>query len=566
MGDAMKLDVDVMIIGAGPVGLLISNFLGAAGLRVLVAEGLQELIDYPRGVGIDDESLRAFQAAGLVDQVLPHTTPNHVMHFVNGKGRVFASINPKTDEFGWPRRNAFIQPLIDKVSAGGLSRYDNVTLKTGHRVTRFVQDDQSVAVTMVDASGVESIVRCGYLLGSDGGRSFTREALGVKFEGKTEANRWIVVDIADDPIGLPGAYLHADPARPYVSIALPHGIRRLEFMLLPGEGEDGALPRDVLNKMLKRVLSDPTRINLIRARVYTHNGRLAERFRVGRVLLAGDAAHIMPVWQGQGFNSGIRDAFNLGWKLALVVKGVCADSLLDSYEMERKQHAKAMISLSQTAGAILAVRNPVKVKMRDALTRAMNYVPPIKRYFLEMRFKPMPRYRDGALHYGPKRFDSKSPVGRMFIQPRVALADGWQGRLDEVLGSGFGLISWGVNPERWIDPKTRAVLDRLSTRIIWAVPMTGLAWEAQQHGDVMVVGDLQERLRAWFGEAPYSMVLLRPDRFVALNCGPQGLGEQVAALAKTMGVVSYPLRPVQSPPVASVGRVSEALPINSYEH
>jgi 3-(3-hydroxy-phenyl)propionate hydroxylase len=488
------------------------------------------------------------------------------MHFVNGKGRVFASIDPKTDEFGWPRRNAFIQPLIDKVSAGGLSRYDNVTLKTGHRVTRFVQDDQSVAVTMVDASGVESIVRCGYLLGSDGGRSFTREALGVKFEGKTEANRWIVVDIADDPIGLPGAYLHADPARPYVSIALPHGIRRLEFMLLPGEGEDGTLPRDVLNKMLKRVLSDPTRINLIRARVYTHNGRLADRFRVGRVLLAGDAAHIMPVWQGQGFNSGIRDAFNLGWKLALVVKGVCAESLLDSYEMERKQHAKAMISLSQTAGAILAVRNPVKVRMRDALTRAMNYVPPIKRYFLEMRFKPMPRYRDGALHYGPKRFDSKSPVGRMFIQPRVALADGWQGRLDEVLGSGFGLISWGVNPERWIDPKTRAVLDRLSTRIIWAVPMTGLAWEAQQHGDVMVVGDLQERLRAWFGEAPCSMVLLRPDRFVALNCGPQGLGEQVAALAKTMGVVSHPLRPVQSPPVASVGRVNEALPINSYEH
>jgi 3-(3-hydroxy-phenyl)propionate hydroxylase len=566
MGDAMKLDVDVMIIGAGPVGLLISNFLGAAGLRVLVAEGLQELIDYPRGVGIDDESLRAFQAAGLVDQVLPHTTPNHVMHFVNGKGRVFASIDPKTDEFGWPRRNAFIQPLIDKVSADGLSRYDNVTLKTGHRVTRFVQDDRSVAVTMVDASGVESIVRCGYLLGSDGGRSFTREALGVKFEGKTEANRWIVVDIADDPIGLPGAYLHADPARPYVSIALPHGIRRLEFMLLPGEGEDGTLPRDVLNKMLKRVLSDPTRINLIRARVYTHNGRLADRFRVGRVLLAGDAAHIMPVWQGQGFNSGIRDAFNLGWKLALVVKGVCAESLLDSYEMERKQHAKAMISLSQTAGAILAVRNPVKVQMRDALTRAMNYVPPIKRYFLEMRFKPMPRYRDGALHYGPKRFDSKSPVGRMFIQPRVALADGWQGRLDEVLGSGFGLISWGVNPERWIDPKTRAVLDRLSTRIIWAVPMTGLAWEAQQHGDVMVVGDLQERLRAWFGEAPCSMVLLRPDRFVALNCGPQGLGEQVAALAKTMGVISHPLRPVQSPPVASAGWVSEALPINSYEH
>ena len=98
-------DVDVMIIGAGPVGLLLANFLGAAELRVLVAEALPALIDYPRGVGIDDESLRAFQAAGLVDNILPHTTPNHPMHFVDGKGRTFASIEPRTDEYGWPRRS-----------------------------------------------------------------------------------------------------------------------------------------------------------------------------------------------------------------------------------------------------------------------------------------------------------------------------------------------------------------------------------------------------------------------------------------------------------------------------
>ena len=535
--DATGHDVDVMIVGAGPVGLLLGNFLGLWGLRVLIAEALPELIDYPRGVGIDDESLRSFQAAGLIDAVLPHTTPNQAMRFVNGKGRVFASIDPRTDEFGWPRRNTFIQPLIDRVSADGLKRFPAVQLRTGHAAKHFVQDQLGVTVAMTDASGGEHIVRCAYMVGCDGGRSPTREALGIAFTGKTDANRWIVIDIAEDPLGLPNAYLHADPVRPYACIALPHGLRRLEFMLFAGEGEDGEVPRDVLNGMLARVLPDPTRIKLIRARVYTHNGRLAERFRQGRVLLAGDAAHIMPVWQGQGFNSGVRDAFNLGWKLGLVAKGVCNDSLLDTYEAERKGHARAMISLSQTAGSILAMRHPAKVWARDTFTYLANLLPPVKRYFLEMRFKPMPRYREGALDYGPKGFSAASPVGRMFLQPRVALADGWQGRLDDALGKGFALLSWGVSPACWIAPDTRRILDTLGAKLVWVVAMTQLAYETERHPHVTVIGDLDGKLKQWFGETPNSVVLLRPDRFVAINCGPQQIDAQIGALAGRLGVI-----------------------------
>ena len=529
--------VDVLIVGAGPVGLLIGNFLGAAGLTVMIVEALPDLIDYPRGVGIDDESLRTFQAAGLVEAILPHVTHQQAMRFVNGKGRVFASIDPRTDEFGWPRRSTFIQPLIDRVSADGLRRFRGVELRLAHVVNGFVQDDDGVTVTLTDASGTPRRVRCQYLVGCDGGRSRTREALGIAFAGKTDANRWIVIDIADDPLGLPNAYLHADPVRPYACIALPHGLRRLEFMLFPGEGDDGEVPRDVLNKMLARVLPDPARINIIRARVYTHNGRLADRFRKGRVLLAGDAAHIMPVWQGQGFNSGVRDAFNLSWKLALVAKGVCSDVLLDTYEMERRGHAQAMISLSQTAGAILAVRNPVKVWARDAFTYVANLLPPVKRYFLEMRFKPMPRYREGALDYGPRGFDVGSPVGRMFIQTRVALADGWQGRLDDALGGGFALLSWGAKPSRWTNDRTRQILEGLGTRLIWVVSMSQVAYETERHTDVTVLGDLDGRLKQWFGTTPKSLVLLRPDRFVALNCGPQELDGQVSTLAARLGVV-----------------------------
>ena len=544
-----KYDADVVIIGAGPVGLLLGNFLGASGLKVLIAEALPELINYPRGVGIDDESLRTFQAAGLIDAILPHTTPQHAMRFVNGKGRVFASIDPRTDEFGWPRRNAFIQPLVDRVSADGLKSYPRVELKTGHSVKGFVQDPDHVTVTLASTSSGERRVCCQYLIGCDGGRSSTREALGIAFSGKTDANRWIVIDIADDPLGLPNAYLHADPVRPYASIALPHGIRRLEFMLFPGEGEDGEVPRDVLDEMLARVLPDPTRINIIRARVYTHNGRLAESFRQGRVMLAGDAAHIMPVWQGQGFNSGVRDAFNLGWKLALVAKGICGHALLDTYQIERKAHAKAMISLSQTAGTILSVRNPLKVWARDSFTYIANLLPPVKRYFLEMRFKPMPRYREGALVYGAKGFQVTSRVGRMFIQPRVALANGWQGRLDDRLGSGFALLSWGVPPTPWVDFRARGILEKLETKWFWCVPMTQLVYEAKRHPELTVIGDLQGRLKEWFGETPNSMVFLRPDRFVAINCGPQELNKQLLEMAEKLQVKES--RPVATDPSIS---------------
>lgn len=142
--------------------------------------------------------------------------------------------------------------------------------------------------------------------------------------------------------------------RPYVSAALPHGVRRFEFMVMPGETEAQLSEPHNMRRLLSKVLPDPDRVELIRQRVYTHNARLAERFRIDRVLLAGDAAHIMPVWQGQGYNSGMRDAFNLAWKLALVVNGKAGETLLDSYQQERRDHAKAMIDLSVTAGYVLA--------------------------------------------------------------------------------------------------------------------------------------------------------------------------------------------------------------------
>ncbi|HBX8192092.1 TPA: 3-carboxyethylcatechol 2,3-dioxygenase [Klebsiella pneumoniae] len=394
---AVQHTAQVAIVGAGPVGLMMANYLGQMGISVLVVEKLATLIDYPRAIGIDDESLRAMQAVGLVNDVLPHTTPWHAMRFLTPKGRCFADIQPMTDEFGWSRRNAFIQPQVDAVMYHGLQRFPQVRCLFSREVEAFSQTGDSVTLNLKGPDGERETVRADWLVACDGGASFIRRTLNIPFEGKTAPNQWIVIDIANDPLATPHVYLCCDPVRPYVSAALPHGVRRFEFMVMPGETEAQLSEPHNMRRLLSKVLPDPDRVELIRQRVYTHNARLAERFRINRVLLAGDAAHIMPVWQGQGYNSGMRDAFNLAWKLALVVNGKAGEALLDSYQQERRDHAKAMIDLSVTAGHVLAPPKRWQGAVRDGLSWLLNYLPPVKRYFLEMRFKPMPQYREGAL-------------------------------------------------------------------------------------------------------------------------------------------------------------------------
>ena len=516
---------EVVVLGAGPVGLAIANYLGQMGVEVLVIEKLDSLIDYPRAIGIDDESLRTIQSFGLVEQVLPHTTPWHAMRFLTPKGRCFADIQPMTDEFGWSRRNAFIQPQVDGVMYKGLERFSNVRCLFSRDMYAFSQDGSGVDLSLRKNDGTEEQVRANYLVACDGGNSYVRRTLDIAFDGKTAPNQWIVVDIANDPLGTPNIYLCADPVRPYVSAALPHGVRRFEFMVMPGETEEQLSRPENMRKLLSQVLPEPEKVELIRQRVYNHNARLAGRFRIDRILLAGDAAHIMPVWQGQGYNSGMRDASNLAWKLALVVKGLADPALLDTYEAERRDHAKAMIDLSVLAGNVL---NPPKrwyATLRDGISWLLNYVPPVKRYFLEMRFKPMPKYTQGVVVTDSLK---DSPAGRMFIQPQVELADGRKVLLDEVIGSNFAVIAWGSNPKWGMKPEQIAAYEQLGVKFIQVLPAVQLKAEREVIDGVITVGDCTNRLKTWFGLYPASVVILRPDRFIAALTIPQTLDKAAA--------------------------------------
>lgn len=529
----MPADIDIVIVGAGPVGLTLANILGLQNIRTLVVEERDTLIDYPRGVGLDDEALRTFQSIGLVDRILPHTVPNQILRFFDGNRRLLAEMAPPDARFGWPKRNGFVQPMVDAELLAGLDRFGHVEVAWGTTMQSCTETPDGVTVTLGDGSTVHSR----YVVGCDGGRSATRRQMGMSFDGTTSPTRWLVVDIANDPLGHPNSEVGADPARPYASISIAHGIRRFEFMIHGDESDEEAEDPAFITRMLGLLVPHPERVDVIRHRLYTHHSRIAGAFRKGRLFLAGDAAHLMPVWQGQGYNSGIRDAANLGWKLAAVINGAAGDALLDTYDVERRKHARAMIDLSTMVGRVISPTNRRVATLRDKVIRGASVVPTLKRYVLEMRFKPMPRYEQGAVYHGPAPA-AGSPVGTLFIQPRVDTRETANVLLDEVLGTGFAVLCWNNNPRALCGDEAFGRWKALGARFITARPLTQLHWTGHDDPDVVIVGDRTGAVKAWFDAHPESVLFLRPDRCIAGACIAQRAPEVSAALAGVLGLTS----------------------------
>lgn len=530
-----KTEYDLIIVGAGPVGMMIANLVAASGLRVLILEQLPSLIDYPRGVGMDDECLRVFQAAGLAEKAIPYTFPNQWLDFRTARGHTFAMVKPKGEAFGFPKRNAFIQPLIDRILLEGLARFENVDVRLGYEMTGLSDNGRMVEVTTRTIDGEERRFAASYLVGCDGGRSLARKLVGIPFEGQTDSTRWLVIDIKNDPIGVPSAILICDPARPYVTIALPHGIRRLEFMVKPDETEEELCSQEGLNRILSIVMPDPASARIIRSRVYTHHARLAKTFRAGRVLLAGDAAHLMPVWQGQGYNSGIRDANNLSWKLISVLRDGCDPSLLDTYETERREHARAMISLSTLVGRIFSPTSRLLAALRDIVFGILNRIPPVRDYVVQMRFKPMPRYTEGVVVSRSSSGRTRNAAGLLFVQPRVTLRNGCVVRLDDTIGYRFAIVAWASDPCIYMNDEARSIWSRLNGTTVVVRSQTELISDMNDvDPGAVLVGDMSGALKEWFATEDTSIAILRPDRIVAAVCRPQEISQTIIELGRVM--------------------------------
>lgn len=517
------------MVGAGPVGATVANFLGLYGVDTVLIERSLEIIDYPRAVGMDDECLRSFQAVGLGDELARDMIQNVPLRFFDARGRCFADVRPATREYGWSRRNIFLQPACERVLRRGLGRFASVQTLLGHDVVRLRQDDLGVELGVLAPGNEHLRIRADYVVAADGGRSTVRDLLGVPLEGDTHPRKWVVIESDTDPLDAPYTGLHCDPARPYVSIRLPHDGRRWEFMLFPGEDSEEMLKPGKVRELLAPHVEDPVRLNIIRARVYTHHSRIAQRFTVGRVCLVGDAAHLMPPWAGQGLNTGIRDAANVAWKIAAVTRKGADPGILASYDAERRPHAQAMIDLSTTLGRILIPTSRQVAAARDLAFRSVVWAPAVKAWILQMRFKPMPRYTDGLVVPGER--GRSSPVGRMFIQPLVEDAQGHAVRLDDALGSWFGVIGFRADPAEYLTDAQRDYLTQLGASLIKVTDSrAGDGQHTTTHQGTQVVEDLEGHLREWFTRPATRFAVIRPDRYVAAHADETSLGAAINRL------------------------------------
>ncbi|MBP2328205.1 3-(3-hydroxy-phenyl)propionate hydroxylase [Kibdelosporangium banguiense] len=507
----------VAIVGAGPVGATAANLLGAYGINTLIVDREPDIVDYPRAAGVDDESLRTFQTAGLVADILRGAIQNVPLKFFDAAGNCLADIRPTTCDYGWYKRNIFMQPIAEAALRRGLKRFSHVRTMLGTEMRHLVQDKDGVTLHLVDEQGKQQEVRADYVIAADGGRSPIRTLLGIPLEGATHSRKWVVIDCANDPLDAPYTALHCDPRRPYVCAHLPDDHRRWEFMLFPGEDAEEMLTPDRVNDLLRHHVRDPSVVNVIRARVYTHHSRIATRFVEGRVALAGDAAHLMPPWAGQGMNTGIRDVTNLCWKLAAIVSGEADPSLLDTYTQERRPHAQAIIDLSTTLGRILSPTRPSVARARDWFLRAASLAPAVKKWTLEMRFKPIPHYRTGFVV--PESPGTRVPsVGRMMTQPMVETSDGIHLKFDDVLGPWFAVIGFECDPLAGLTSTELAAVRRLRPQVIKVVESRAGERHHRQPcaaKETLVVEDVHNELRTWFQARGRNAVLVRPDRYVA---------------------------------------------------
>lgn len=483
------IDYDVAIVGYGPTGMTLAALLGQCGHRVVVLERYTGLYNLPRAACFDDEIMRTFQKLGIVDKVSLGAVVQRDYDWVNADGVTLVELKyADPGPGGWAALYMMFQPHVEAVLDRHIKALPTVEVRQGFTVSELEQDDGSVTLRGSGTDGELKTVRARYAIGADGGSGFMRQTLCKSVDDYGFQENWLVCDFKMRRAvkNLPAFRQVCDPAQPTSIVRIGPDHHRFSFMLNPGETpEEATSPGGVWSRVSHYITEDDA--ELIRVANYVFRSRIADQWRYGRVLLAGDAAHEMPPFLAQGMCSGIRDSHNLAWKLDLMLTHRAGTALLDTYQEEREPHVRFITEKAIELGRVQTLRDPVAARDRD------------QRFISQRAAEKKP----DKLRLPGLTGSLVANSGEFFPQGRVrsgSLVD----RFDDIVGAGWCIVA---SRAEVLGGLTGAHRD---------------AWEAIG-GRIAAFGDIEESsllldidgtYAAWFADHSCLVAVVRPDWYL----------------------------------------------------